>query len=239
MLEQYAHTYAVDLDRSPPLPSTLRAVLIHSARDVVGGPWKENGEGPVLAFPGPDFVTGWGLLDVEQAVLTVRRRSLVEGLLRATCDSVGFTFTIPDDTALKVTLAWDDPAAQLGHPPGARLLVNDLDLVLVAPDGTRHRPWLLDQVAVNDQDVPVVDGDQRCGMKLDVRRRARPGPPEAGGVDPVQNAFQPAGRGRDHLNNVEQVVVPAAARGQWRAWVIGFSILQEQQRFSLIGPTGH
>jgi hypothetical protein len=235
VLEQYGTTYGVNLDASPPLPSTLRGIAIHSARDLEGGPWKGIGEAPVMAFPGPDFVTGWGLLDVAQAVLTVRRREILESSLRATCDSVEFVFAVPTDTSLKVTLAWDDPAAPLDRPPGAPLLVNDLDLVLVAPDGTRHRPWLLDQVAVNELGAAVGDNEQRCGTALGIQRRARPGPPEAAGMDPVLNAFQPAVRGRDHLNNVEQVLVQSARRGEWRAWVIGFGIPQGPQRFSLIG----
>lgn len=72
----------------------------------------------------------------------------------------------------------DDPAAPLNRPPGALLLVNDLDLVLVAPDGTRHRPWLLDQVTVNELGAEVGDDEQRCGMTVGVQRRARPCPPE-------------------------------------------------------------
>ena len=33
VLEQYATTYSVDLDQQPPLPSSLRGVMIHTARD--------------------------------------------------------------------------------------------------------------------------------------------------------------------------------------------------------------
>ncbi len=45
------------------------------------------------------------------------------------------TIDVAGDAPLKVTLNWLDPA---GDPAAATAIVNDLDLVLVAPDGTRY-----------------------------------------------------------------------------------------------------
>jgi hypothetical protein len=42
---------------------------------------------------------------------------------------------------LTLTLLWDDFP---GDPLAARALVNDLDLIVLGPDGRRHFPWTLD-----------------------------------------------------------------------------------------------
>jgi len=46
--------------------------------------------------------------------------------------------------SLKLTLVWDDWPAD---PLAASALVNDLDLVVIGPDETRHYPWTLDAYA--------------------------------------------------------------------------------------------
>src|SRR5690606_35546930 len=46
-----------------------------------------------------------------------------------------------DGTPLKFTVAWDDAP---GTPGASMALVNDLDVVAIAPDGTIHHPWTLD-----------------------------------------------------------------------------------------------
>ena len=53
------------------------------------------------------------------------------------------TYTIdvqPGDPELKITLAWDDVP---GTPNISPALVNDLDLVVIDPSGTRHYPWTI------------------------------------------------------------------------------------------------
>jgi hypothetical protein len=50
------------------------------------------------------------------------------------------TFYVPAGEAeIHVTLAWDDPAGN----PGGQILINDLDLRLIAPDITVFSPWTL------------------------------------------------------------------------------------------------
>ena len=53
-----------------------------------------------------------------------------------------YTHVVADgQSELKLTLAWDDLAAVEG--PGKKLL-NDLDLVVIDPNGNEHFPWTLD-----------------------------------------------------------------------------------------------
>jgi hypothetical protein len=234
VLEQYATTYAVNLDQSPPLPSTLRAVMIHTARDIsVGTVWFSNPDGPVKPTPGPDFVTGWGLIDAQAAVKLVASRSLLEGMIAATCVSSTHMFTVPPGMTgpVRVTLAWDDVAGDAASGNTAPKLINDLDLVLIDPNGTTHLPWQLDQKIVDPAGNTITDALQQCGTQIAVQRRFVPA---AGINDPIPSGGVPAAvRGRDHLNNVEVVDAPSVA-GTWQAKVVGFK-LDGAQKFSLIG----
>ncbi|MEM6404770.1 MAG: S8 family serine peptidase, partial [Cyanobacteria bacterium P01_D01_bin.116] len=88
LLEGWQNTYSTPLgttiDDRPPLPSTLRALLIQTAEDIVDNDVRgvtlneidsdnnpingNDGLGRVTATVGPDYATGWGLVDAEAAV---------------------------------------------------------------------------------------------------------------------------------------------------------------------------
>ena len=109
-----------------PTASILKALMIHGARD--------------LGRAGPDYEHGWGLIDARSSADLAN--SWLSSSLTNSGDSQTFTMTVPDGaSALKATLVWTDPA---GTPTAATALVNDLDLVLEAPNGTLSRPWTLD-----------------------------------------------------------------------------------------------
>lgn len=124
-LMEQAHVAASVADEASPLPSTIRMVLCHTAIDI----------GNV----GPDYKMGWGLVDAEAAVRAMAMRYWSEYSLSQSQQQV-IPITVPstsgDMPPLKVTMAWDD------QPGGG--LVNDLDLILQAPDGSLHYPWTLD-----------------------------------------------------------------------------------------------
>lgn len=249
LLQQYATTYNVNLDLQSPRPATVRGVMIHSANDVQAGvAWPNNADGAVQPAAGPDFVTGWGLIDAQDAVNIVRNRSLLEDTLHSnTCDTNTYRFNVPAGAAgvLRVTLAWDDVAGNPALADTSPKLVNDLDLILIDPQGQPHYPWRLDQQIVDANGNVIPDAQQQCGTAMTVRRQFMPvanpnfialGDPgnvndviPAGGVPAAQ-------RGRDHLNNVEVVDTPAIA-GTWQVQVIGFNIPQGPQRFTLVGQT--
>jgi hypothetical protein len=127
--------------------ATLRGLLIHTA-DEAG------------ANPGPDYLFGWGLIDMQAAagVITsdntdqsqmVRESSLTNG----TKDSETFIVTASGKTPVKATICWTDPAAipvsipvnEHNFADTSRKLVNDLDLRITDnTTGKIYMPWVLD-----------------------------------------------------------------------------------------------
>jgi hypothetical protein len=93
-----------------------------------------------LGNPGPDNQTGYGSIRAIPTIDFVRTGQWDEGSV----DNGGIqTFTVdvaPGTPELKLTMAWDDVP---GTPNVSPALVNDLDLVVVDPNGARHYPWTI------------------------------------------------------------------------------------------------
>ncbi|TWT45913.1 Serine protease AprX [Phycisphaerae bacterium RAS1] len=105
--------------------STLKILLAHTAVD--------------LGTPGPDFQFGYGSIRGQAAVDFMRTGNFAENSVPGTGNSVNYVVVVqPGDTLMKVTIAWDDPP---GTPNVSPALVNDLDLVVTSPGGTRFYPW--------------------------------------------------------------------------------------------------
>lgn len=127
------------------LPSTFKAVLLASARDMAApaGPRVRHGYGA-----GPDFASGFGRVDVAGAVRMIAdpaRRH--EAALSRDGEVLSLCFEVSAAAApLRIALVWDDPPAAPTDYALARL-VNDLDLVLVDPRGNPHLPWTLPPLA--------------------------------------------------------------------------------------------
>jgi len=68
----------------------------------------------------------------------------VEGTIANTSDSQSYAVMVPAAASeLKATVVWTDPAAS---PGAATALINNLDLVLIAPNGvTQYFPFVLDK----------------------------------------------------------------------------------------------
>lgn len=118
-------------------PEGMKALLIQTARDVTG-----LGQ----STPGPDFATGWGIVDAQNAINLLRQGGLRQATLNDTGPANAWTATVfvPAGTPeFHVTLAWTDPSAVPGNP----VLINDLDLRLIAPDTTAFTPWTLNPAA--------------------------------------------------------------------------------------------
>ncbi|HBS29707.1 MAG TPA: hypothetical protein DEB06_09725, partial [Phycisphaerales bacterium] len=120
-----------------PANSTIKAALAHTAADI--------------GAPGPDYQSGYGSVRAPGAVDIVQRRLFRE----ATIDHGGVwaarLVVEPGQATLRVTGAWDDPAAA---PSVVNALVNDLDIVLVSPSGARFLPWTLR--GLDDPAAPAV-----------------------------------------------------------------------------------
>ena len=113
-----------------PSSALIKAILINSAVDIpgYGNPNYEAGQ------PIPNPHEGWGRIDLAGATAGAGR-AFVDGhsiLSTNLADTFYFTATAPI-SPLKVSLAWADYP---GNPAASRQLVNDLDLLVTAPDGS-------------------------------------------------------------------------------------------------------
>jgi len=120
--------------------STLKGLLIHTADDIGNA--------------GPDYVYGWGLVNVKAAADTIKAgydpvimSALIdEQRLDAGNNKVTYTQGASGTEDLAVTICWTDPPGTWTglHDSRTPVLVNDLDLLLIAPDGTTNHPYVLD-----------------------------------------------------------------------------------------------
>ena len=112
-----------------PSSDLLRAMLINGATD--------------LGTPGPDADAGWGQLDLAQAIEPAHAGTALDVWVDANGSlEVGWSYTYTFDLdmthGLMATLAWNDVAGSSSSNQSAPRVVNDLDLVLTAPNGTTY-----------------------------------------------------------------------------------------------------
>lgn len=119
--------------------ATLKGLILHTADDIES--------------PGPDYRTGWGLMNTLAAANQIAmhygdpaKLRIVESALDAQVPARDYTFTWDGRSPIRVTLSWTDPAGpvrtMLDDP--APVLVNDLDLRLTGPAGAGPLPYVLD-----------------------------------------------------------------------------------------------
>ncbi|MGI5867858.1 MAG: S8 family serine peptidase [Kiritimatiellia bacterium] len=120
--------------------STLKALLIHTADD--------------LGTPGPDYKFGWGLVNAKAAadlICTAATNpavpSIIESQITTAAPVREQVFNWDGVSPIRATICWTDPpgAAVMLNEHDSRdvRLVNDLNLRLVAPDGTTHLPFVM------------------------------------------------------------------------------------------------
>ncbi|RMF71486.1 MAG: hypothetical protein D6744_17900 [Planctomycetota bacterium] len=118
--------YRAQYPGAPDFPgSMLKVWLAHTAVD--------------LEETGPDYKTGYGSVRVQPAIDLMRAGNFASG---AVDQGETYSFLVISDgvNPVKVTLAWDDVP---GTPEVMPVLVNDLDLRVFDPSGTRYYPWTL------------------------------------------------------------------------------------------------
>lgn len=127
--------------------STLKALAIHSAKEA----------GPL---PGPDYSFGWGLLDVEAGAKLILAEDGMQTIIKEETLNQGKKFEIvlnpKANQKIIATLVWNDPAGTLpaaALDPINLILVNDLDMKLVAQNGATQYPWLLDPASPSAQAI--------------------------------------------------------------------------------------
>ena len=137
-----------------PDATTTKGLLIHNARDV--------------GFSGPDYVSGWGVVDVAQSAKFLRDAAnstsgsgssnpteapvettanwLYEGSISNGNDVI-FEVTADAVSELKISLVWHDPQGA-GQDLGevTDVLVHDLDLDVFG-EGNFYQPWRMPDAA--------------------------------------------------------------------------------------------
>lgn len=121
--------------------SSVRAILAHTAND----------KGAL----GPDYAYGWGLMDTERAAQLIysnNKSTLVkeENLANGKEYKLYVVATKSDQQPLVATLAWTDPAGNIGNTvtdDEAKALINDLDITIVKKEESGNTqtfyPWKL------------------------------------------------------------------------------------------------
>ena len=150
--------------------STFKALLCHTARDI--------------SIPGPDFMTGYGEVDVEKAAVMIRdnyplRPQITEVFLPYSYSYASITMRADETpTPVKVTIAWTDLPG-LSQP------------AVVDPPGDSTTPN--HRVLRNDMNLTV--------RKLATNQTYYPWAPDPG------NPYSPSPQGVNHRDNVEQVLI--------------------------------
>jgi len=178
LIEQWQSTRGAG---TRPLAHSAKAIFVHTGND--------------LGNAGPDYQFGWGALDAQAAVDLVQAddtANLIHVEQLDAGEDIFLTFDSDGSDDVKVTLAWDDPAAS---KLAAVTLINDLDLRLFDPNDIEVQPLVLNPA--------------------------------------VPNAL--AVEGNDTRNNVEMAIGPVMA-GTWTVQVIGTTVAQGPQQFTLITP---
>jgi len=236
-MERLVEEHGVDLDTEPPLPSTFKALLVHTATDLVEEegllrePPNPDTGAPITYHQGPDYATGFGLLDAQRTISLVdahapHQAKWIEQSIGHGEEHVYAVAVLGEasDRPLKVTVTWDDAPGAAYLADTEPVLVNDLDVVLVAPDGTAHSPWVLDPLPIDDDDL--WDGIEPIDP-LDVvaARRCE---------EPTYWQGEETASCEDHLNNVEQVVVDDPVEGWYVLRVRGYDVPEGPQAYSMV-----
>ena len=136
LLQQFRISYPESPD---PASTSMTAILAHSAADVGNA--------------GPDYQSGYGSVRAKDAAdILIEERFLEAEVGQG--ETQNFVVVVGENEGpLKVTIAWDDPP---GMPNVDPVLVNDLDLRVIDPQGGVHFPWTLDPANPGDPAVRTV-----------------------------------------------------------------------------------
>ncbi len=106
---------------------------------------------------GPDFQFGFGIVNGQRAVDNIEAGNYFLGTTDTEGESLTHTITVPaNKKELKILLNWNDIPQPVA---GVATLMNDLDLKVIAPDGTEFQPWVLDHSTSGVANVAVRGAD--------------------------------------------------------------------------------
>ncbi|MBG6130075.1 chitodextrinase [Aquimarina sp. EL_43] len=113
------------------------------------------------ANDGPDFASGWGLVNAERAAQVITNNgntSIMDELTLNNGSTYTRTIISNGSTPLALTIVWNDPAGAIGSG-NTPVLVNDLD-VRVTGNNTTYSPWVMvPNGSFNNYTDPAQKGD--------------------------------------------------------------------------------
>ena len=125
-----------------PSAALMKALVCNTAED--------------LGNAGPDYTFGFGMLNARRAVEAIENNRYITSSITNN-NITNHTISIPANTKkLKIMLYWADSAAAVN---AATALVNDLDLIVVEPTATVHRPLILNAAPANVNNVAIEGQD--------------------------------------------------------------------------------
>ncbi|HEX4852039.1 MAG TPA: S8 family serine peptidase, partial [Puia sp.] len=110
-----------------------------------------------LGNPGPDFTYGFGMLNARTTIESMENNQYFQGSISQNQNLIHTISSLPAGAyQIKIMLYWQDVAAA---PFVSSSLVNNLDLVVNAPDGSTHYPLILNSspAEVNNNAIEGVD----------------------------------------------------------------------------------
>jgi hypothetical protein len=152
LIQQYGNLFPGQAMRA----STLKGLLIHTADD--------------RGNTGPDYKYGWGLVNVKAAADIIadhyaypEKQRITENQLTTSITSRTQSFVWDGVSPIRATLCWTDPAGTSTTSSDSRTarLVNNLNLKLIAPNGTEFFPFVMPFVGTWTQasmDLPATTG---------------------------------------------------------------------------------
>lgn len=254
VLEQLSSQHNYDLENNPPQPALVRGLMIQTARDLsrpVPPPRVSNSPDtglPPIYGAGPDFSTGYGLIDAWAMSRLIDHASQEPRWLEQSIqagEEHRITIQASDLGPLRVTLAWDDPPGSIITPSWEKKIIHDLDLAVIAPNGQAHGPWVLSppplkldgyESGLDDLSLGDIPPARRCVVdKLDSLWNDQND--EIPALDNTEDLeFAPRGNQRclDTLNTNEQVQIERPNIGEYTIVVRGPKAGGGTQRYALI-----
>jgi hypothetical protein len=126
--------YKILFQNKLPTSGLIRALLFNSADNNM--------------FNGINYKTGYGTLNILQALKILNNQYFIEDSL-ANLEVKNYTLQIPPNTGkLKITIVWNDTAANPNITTKA--LLNNIDMVVKDPNGNIFKPWVLSSFSNKD-----------------------------------------------------------------------------------------
>lgn len=129
LTEQWRRSHA----GANPTAGQLRALILAGTDD--------------LGTPGPDYTFGFGLVNAKTAADYIINDDIHDYSVTPN-QQIETRLVVNSTGKLRVALSWPDPYIPIvlgGDDIAAKALVNDLDLKVIAPNGTTFLPYVLDK----------------------------------------------------------------------------------------------